>query len=209
MRIGLFGGTFDPIHFGHLDVIRRAREAIELEVIWLIPSRVPPHRNAPHASPFHRFAMAALALQHEDDVILSDLEMNSHGPSYTAETLDRLQSNGVDLRSAFFIIGADAFLDIAAWKDYPHVLDRCHFIVVSRPGAPAPAIRQALPELAGRMFDAPCDPPPEPGILLLDAPTSAVSSTDIRRARATGAPFGEGWLPAEVASYITRHGLYR
>ena len=138
MRIGLFGGTFDPIHVGHLDVVRAGAGGLALDVVWLVPARVPPHRSAPHASASHRFAMAALAVQHEDDVILSDLEMDAHGPSYTAETLDRLQANGVDLRSAFFIIGADAFRDIAAWKDYParaRPLPLRRGVAARRPGA--------------------------------------------------------------------------
>jgi nicotinate-nucleotide adenylyltransferase len=208
MRIGLFGGTFDPIHFGHLDVAHAAREAVALDVVWLIPARVPPHRGAPHASPAHRFAMVALAVQNQDGVIVSDLEMETHGASYTTATLDRVQARGTDLRSAFFIIGADAFRDISAWKDYPQVLDRCHFIVVSRPGAAASGLREALPHLGTRMVNTPCDVPSQPSILLLDAPTSPVSSTEIRRARASGEPFG-GLLPAEVAAHITRHGLYR
>src|SRR5262245_25924268 len=134
--------------------------------------------------------------------------METAGPSYTVDTLDRLQARGVDLRSVFFIMGADAFKDIGVWKEYPRVLDRCHFIVVSRPGQSASSLRHALPELAERMVDSPCDVPAEPSILLVDAPTSPVSSTDIRRARDSGDPYG-GLLPASVAAHISRHGLYR
>jgi nicotinate-nucleotide adenylyltransferase len=208
MRIGLFGGTFDPIHFGHLDVAQAVRQALALDVVWLIPSRVPPHRGAPHASPAHRFAMAALAVQDRDGVVVSDLEMDTHGASFTADTLDRVQARGIDLRSAFFIIGADAFRDIASWKAYPEVLDRCHFVVVSRPGMPVSSLRDALPQLQDRMIDMPYDAPARPSILLVDVPTSPISSTEIRHARENGEPFG-GLLPAEVAAHITRHGLYR
>jgi nicotinate-nucleotide adenylyltransferase len=208
MRLGLFGGTFDPIHFGHLDVAQVAREAVALEAVWIVPARVPPHREAPHASPAHRFAMVALALQDQDGIIASDLEVDTPGPSYTADTLDRLEASGIDLRAVFFIIGADAFREISSWKNYPDVLDRCHFVVVSRPGSPAPALREELPALSARMVDAPCEVPSQPSILLVDAPTSPVSSTDIRRARQQGEPFG-GLLPASVAAHITRHGLYK
>ena len=208
MTIGLFGGTFDPVHVGHLDVARAARRAAGLDVIWLVPSHVPPHRRPPHASAAHRFAMAALAAASTEGVLVSDLEMDAPGPSYTAHTLDRVASRGYDLGKTSFVIGADAFRDIATWRDYPHVLERCHFVVVSRPGIPAAGLRDALPDLSARMIDAPCEPPSRPSILLVDALTSPVSSTDVRRAIRDGAPL-EGLLPPAVARHIERHGLYR
>lgn len=208
MMVGLLGGTFDPIHVGHLDVARAARQVLKLDVVWLVPSRLPPHRGAPQASAAHRFAMAALAAQHEDGILVSDLEMDAPGPSYTTGTLDRLAARGWDLGTVCFITGADAFRDIAAWKGYPAVLDRCHFAVVSRPGVPAHTLGQALPELAARMIAAPCALPSQPSILLVDTPTSPVSSTDVRAAIAAGAPL-DGLLPPGVADHISRHGLYR
>ena len=207
MRIGLFGGTFDPVHVGHLDVARAAREAARLDQVWLVPARLPPHRRLPFASAAHRFAMAALAAAGEERVLVSDLEMETPGPSYTAETLDRLAARGWDLRKVTFIIGTDAFRDISTWKDYPHVLDRCSFVVVSRPGLPASTLRRALPDLASRMIDAPADAP-RAGILLVDAPTSPVSSTDVRQAIWNGGSL-DGLLPPAVAGHIARHGLYR
>jgi nicotinate-nucleotide adenylyltransferase len=219
MKIGVFGGTFDPIHVGHLDVVRAARQALGLDVVWLVPARVPPHRRPPHASASHRFAMAALAIQAEPGMLLSDIEMDATGPSYTTATLDRIERGAGNLDTFVFIIGADAFREIEAWKDYPRVLDRCDFAVVSRPGVPASALREALPALAGRMRDVPSSGPgsrpdsaaataSRPGILLVDAPTSPVSSTDIRRAISRGTSL-DGLLPPGVASYIVRHGLYR
>lgn len=207
MTLGLFGGTFDPIHVGHLDVARAVRQALSLDTIWVVPAHLPPHRSRPHASAAHRFAMVCLAIQHEPGLVASDLEMESPGPSYTADTLDRLSRKGVDVNQVAFVIGADAFREIALWKDYPHVLDRCHFAVVSRPGLPAQGLRSHLPALASRMVDAPCEVPAQPSILLVDAPTSPVSSTDIRRARRTGARL-DGLVPASVAAHIARHGLY-
>src|SRR5262245_50202662 len=193
MKIGLFGGTFDPMHVGHLDVVRAAREALGLDVVWLVPARMPPHRRPPHASASHRFAMAAIAIQAEPGVRLSDIEMEATGPSYTTATLDRIESRGWSLDTFVFMIGADAFREIEAWKDYPRVLERCDFAVISRPGSPATALREALPALAGRMRDVSSIAPGgravsaeatarRPGILLVDAPTSPVSSTDIRQA---------------------------
>jgi nicotinate-nucleotide adenylyltransferase len=208
MTIGLLGGTFDPVHVGHLDVARAAREAAGLEAVWLVPARLPPHRRVPYASAAHRFAMAALAAASEPRLLVSDVEMDAPGPSYTAETLSRLSARGYDLRTFCFVIGADAFRDIPTWKDYPDVLERCDFAVVSRPGFPVAGLRRALPHLSGRMIDAPSAAAPRPSILLIDAPTSPVSSTDVRQAIWRGASL-EGLLPPAVAGHIARHGLYR
>src|SRR5690349_1230639 len=136
MRLGLFGGTFDPVHAGHLDVAQAARRALALDEVWMVPARLPPHRVAPVASAAHRFAMVSLAVQDQDGLLASDLEMETPGPSYTSDTLSRLEQRGVALSSVFFVIGADAFRDIPAWKDFPAVLGRCHYVVVSRPGQP-------------------------------------------------------------------------
>jgi nicotinate-nucleotide adenylyltransferase len=207
VTVGLFGGTFDPIHRGHLDVAHAARQALGLSQVWLVPARLPPHRSRPAASAAHRFAMAALAIQDADDLLLSDREMSTEGPSYTTETFDRLEAGGLPLDTACFITGADAFLDIRSWKAYPHLLGRCHFAVVSRPGASALSLPDALPELAARMRPASRAVAREPHILLIDAPTAAVSSTDVRRARVAGLPL-TGLVPPAVAAYIDRHGLY-
>jgi nicotinate-nucleotide adenylyltransferase len=207
MRLGLFGGTFDPIHCGHLDVAQAARQQLGLDVVWLIPSRLPPHRTPPHASAAHRFAMVSLAVQDQEGLLACDVEIESPGPSYTSDTLTRLEQRGVDLRSAFLILGADAFRDIAVWRDYPRVLDRTHFVAVSRPGLSATALPAALPALANRMRRCPCEIPPRPSILLVDAETSPVSSTDVRQARAARRPL-DGLLPPAVAHHIVRHDLY-
>jgi nicotinate-nucleotide adenylyltransferase len=208
MTVGLFGGTFDPIHLGHLDVVHAARLALNLEQVWLVPSRWPPHRAAPHVSAAHRFAMAALAIQQEHGVLVSDLEMDAAGPSYTVDTLSRFTQRYGQAHRPVFIIGADAFRDIGSWKAYPRVLDQCHFAVVSRPGLAVSELPALLPGLARRMCSAPCELPHRPGILLVDAPTGAVSSTAVRDAAAHGRSLG-GLVPAGVGEYILRHGFYR
>jgi nicotinate-nucleotide adenylyltransferase len=207
MKIGVFGGTFDPIHLGHLDVARAARAALALDAVWLVPAHLPPHRAAPRASAAHRFAMVALALQRVEGIVASDLEMETAGPSYTIDTLDRLCTRGWDRSALFFVTGADAFRDIATWKAYPDLLDRSHFAVVSRPGVPAPALRRQMPGLSARMIDAPGPIPSTPSIVLIDAPTAAVSSTRIRQAMADGRSVA-GAVPAAVLAYIARQGLY-
>lgn len=208
MRRGILGGTFDPIHFGHLDVAGAAAQALALPEILIVPSLVPPHRHTPVASAPHRFAMAALAVQDRSGVSVSDLEMHGTGPSYTSALLDRLAAQGTDLREIYFVTGADAFRDIETWKDYPAILDRCHFVAVSRPGCPADSLRETLPRLAPRMTAAPGPHSGPLAIHLVDAPTAPVSSTDVRRRIQQGLPISD-LVPAAVAAHIARHDLYR
>ena len=207
MTYGILGGTFDPLHRGHLDVAEAARAALGLDRIVFVPARVPSHRGAPQASAAHRFAMTALAVQPYGHLLVSDIEMHDDTPSYTAVTLGRLASLGLDPARTFFLTGADAFLDIRTWHNYPAVLDLSHFAVVSRPGHPATRMPEWLPDLAARMRRVPCDVPREPSILLVDAPTAAVSSTDVRRLAASGGAIGD-LVPPAVADYILKHDLY-
>lgn len=217
-RVGVLGGTFDPIHVGHLAAATAAREALDLDRVLLMPSHVPPHRAAqPEASPFHRFAMTALAAQTDGALVASDLELRAPGPTYTSTTLARLAECGYDRSQLFFIAGADAFADIETWRDYPALLERSHFVVISRPGRPASGLRRALPTLASRMVDAarlmgtpasrPAPPPTPSSIWLVDTSTPDVSSTAIRQSAAEGAPL-DGLVPAGVADHIQRHRLY-
>ena len=212
-RLGILGGTFDPIHRGHLDVARAAHDALALDQVWLIPSHVPPHRPVqPVASPFHRFAMVALAADAPDTpwLVACDMELAQEGPSYTAKTLERLAGSGYEPSRIFFLTGADAFAEIATWRDYPALLDLAQFVVISRPGFPVSAMRARVPELAVRMIDVfPEKPvPAQPSILLVDAPTADVSSTEVRRRLASGTPL-EGRVPVAVERHAIRHGLYR
>lgn len=207
MRRGVFGGTFDPIHRGHLDVAAAALTGLALDDLLVMPSRVPPHRDAPRASPAHRFAMAALAIQDRAGMSVSDLELYGDGPSYTSVTLDRLASGGADLRDIYFVTGADAFRDIATWRHYPAILDRCHFVVVSRPGCAAADLPALLPALASRMRVGPAETR-IPTVFLVDAPTAPISSTDVRRRVEAGEAIAD-LVPASVAAHIERHRLYR
>lgn len=205
---GWLGGTFDPIHQGHLDVARAAQQALGLDRVWIGPTARPAHRATPVASPAHRFAMAALAIADAPGLALSDADMREGAPAYTWDLLDRLEEAGTRLEHLCVILGADAFRDIRSWRRYPAILHRCHFVVVSRPGLAASSMRAALPELADRMRNTPCAIPPQPGIFLVDMPTSPVASTDVRRALAAGTSL-DGLVPQIVAAYIARQGLYR
>lgn len=218
MRVGILGGTFDPIHQGHLDIARAARETLGLDRVVFVPAHVPPHRPArPRASAYHRFAMVALAIDGVAGFEASDVELAEPGPSYTIDTLRHLHARGLAASQLFFITGADAFAEIATWREYPAVVDASHFVVVSRPGYDVTGLRQRLPALAARFVEVGPDPAgpetlttPTSGstvVYLLHATPADVSSTEVRRRLAAGEPIG-GLVPRAVARHITAHRLY-
>lgn len=209
-RIGILGGTLDPIHCGHLAAATAARDAFDLPRVLVMPSRVPPHRPVqPVASPYHRFAMAALAVSGVARVEACDDELRADGPSYTATTLERLQARGYAASQIFFVTGADAFADIGTWKHYPEVLDLAHFVVVSRPGYDIDLLAARLPDLRDRMRPAggPGRTDGRPLIFLLTAPTPEVSSTMVRERLRRGDSLA-GLVPPLVETHIRQHHLY-
>jgi nicotinate-nucleotide adenylyltransferase len=211
-RIGILGGTFDPIHVGHVAAALAARAALDLDHVLLVPSHVPPHRPAqPEASAFHRFAMASLATLDAPGLRASDIELGSAGPSYTSLTLGRFRDAGLVPSQLFFITGADAFAEVATWRDYPALLDAANFIVVRRAGRPAASMVEEAPALASRMRRVAPDGPRRDvrgtEILLLEAETPDVSATDIRQRRAQGRSI-TGLVPDAVERHILRHQLY-
>jgi nicotinate-nucleotide adenylyltransferase len=209
MRLGLLGGTFDPVHEGHLAAGRAARAALDLDHVQLVPARVPPHRAVgPRASTPHRFAMAAIAALEEPAWTVSDAELVREGPSYTFDTLQAVQATGLAASQIFFILGADAFAEIATWSRFPAVLDLAQFVVVTRPGASLDGFAERFPALAARVRPvASFAAASEPAIVLLDAITPPVSSTAIRGRAAQGFSLA-GLVPPRVEQYIRRHGLY-
>ncbi len=211
--IGILGGTFDPIHAGHLALADAACRALELDRVLFVPSNIPPHRPADTlASPFHRFAMVALATASDARYLASDAELRQPGPSYTADTLRRMIADGYLASQLFFIAGADAFAEIATWKGFPAILDLAQFVVCSRPGHSALEIPRRLPGMVSRMLDASrrrgdAGADETARIWLVDAKTPMVSSTGVRSLAESGQRIG-GLVPPEVESYIFRHGLY-
>jgi nicotinate-nucleotide adenylyltransferase len=208
-RIGILGGTFDPIHWGHLEAAFAAEAALKLQRVLVIASHVPPHRDAPSASGYHRFAMVSHAVAGRSGWRAADLELRLDTESYTADTLRKFHDRGYAPVELFFIIGADAFTEIQSWKDYPSVLDAAHFAVVSRPGFPVRDLPHRLPTLADRMVSPPLDAIShlDPMIVLIDSPTSNVSATQIREKRAQGESIA-GLVPDPVRQHIEQHGLY-
>lgn len=208
-RLGILGGTFDPVHVGHMDVGDAAFAALQLTEMVLVTSNVPPHRPQPLTSAYHRFAMVAIAVQDRPDWRAADLELRSAAPSYTSRTFERLHDQGYDAAELFFVIGADAFVEIQSWRDYPNILEAAHFVVVSRPGLSVAQVSERLPHLRARMVTNPGDALASaiPLIILIDAPTSDVSSTAIRE-RLTAGESITGMVPAGVQQHIEQHGLY-
>jgi nicotinate-nucleotide adenylyltransferase len=206
MKAGILGGTFDPIHTGHLDVARAAHVTLGLDFVVLTPAWRPPHRTAV-ASAAHRFAMTALASQTEPWLVVSDEEMSPDAPAYTDATLARWHERGHNQANLVFITGADAFAGIRSWHNFPGVLDWCHFAVVARPGYPVATLPKLLPDLAERMVTPESHLPSRPSIILIAADTSPVSSSEVRERLAAGQRI-EGAVPAAVAEYIRKHALY-
>lgn len=213
-RLGVLGGTFDPIHHGHLRTAEAAQAALRLDAIRVIPAHDPPHRPLdPRASAFHRFALVALALDGLPYWELSDAELTRSGPSYSSDTLRSLHAEGWLPSQIFFILGTDAFAEIATWHEFPAVLDAANFAIVARPGttlaqasARTAAISQRLRPIGAGAGAASIDPAGT-GIFLIEAATPDVSSTDIRERVAAGRSIDD-LVPAAVARYIQAQHLY-
>jgi nicotinate-nucleotide adenylyltransferase len=194
-RLGVLGGTFDPIHFGHLDAADAARKALELDEILFLPAHDSPLRaGEPQAAGFHRFAMVALAINGCAAYRVSDVELSRAGRSYTIDTLRELHTHGWGPAQLHFIVGADAFADIARWRDYPAILDEARFVVLARPGT---RLEDAIPR---ELRD-------DHRVIPVEAATRDVSSTMIRQ-RLRGAASIDDLVPAAVARHILAHHLY-
>jgi len=219
MTLGVLGGTFDPIHNGHLAAAAAAQQFLDLESIVLVPSRMPPHRQDPvGASAEQRYEMAALAAAERPGWSASRIEIDRQGPSYTFDTLAELrQDMSIRLKpdttasgtQIFFILGADAFAEIATWSRYPDILGLAHFVVVSRPGITLDSLRDRVPSAFPSTSLGASDrkTSAQTRVILVEATTPNVSSTDIRRRIRAGERLS-GLVPDVVADYIQGHRLY-
>jgi nicotinate-nucleotide adenylyltransferase len=237
MNIGLFGGTFDPIHRGHLALARAASERCKLSRVLFVPANVPPHKQRQPLSAFsHRYAMIALATAQEKDFSPSlleapeDIDASSPGkdkdkdkvraakPNYTIDTVRRLKQSFKKADRLFLLIGIDAFEDIAKWHQAEALFRECEFVVASRPGYSLADVANALPEnLRPRVeVTRPFQKQAATGDLvlkgvaihLLEQVYQPISSTAIRQVAAAGKPLGRFVDPA-VADYIKKMGLYK
>ncbi|MEW6664844.1 MAG: nicotinate-nucleotide adenylyltransferase [Thermodesulfobacteriota bacterium] len=213
MRIGLLGGTFDPIHLGHLRMAEEVGEELSLERVYLIPSASPPHKDKKPLTPFrHRFAMARLAAAESPLLEVTDMEGRRRGLSYSIETLkefERLFQPGLEL---FFIVGMDAFLEIESWRDYAELFDYAHFVVIQRPGVPPERLDPFLRSLGLGFRDDPKEgnfvAPSGKRLIPMEATLMEISSTKIRQRVAEGKSI-RFLVPDSVRSYIAKEGLYR
>jgi len=202
LKIGVMGGTFDPIHIGHLVTAEEARAQFELETVVFVPSARPPHKvTIPHAPALDRLRMAELAVEGNTALNVSDLEVKRDGLSYTIDTLRALHGvygSGTEL---YFITGADAILEILTWKDPEELLTESKFIAATRPGYALGEIEGAMPEFNSAGQKA------RNLVFSMEIPALAVSSTDIRERVIKGRPF-RYLVPDAVWGYIIDKRLY-
>lgn len=195
MRIGVVGGTFDPVHLGHLEMAEAARRCAGLDRVLLVPAADPPHRGQAVASPSDRLHMCRLAVQGRPHLEVSDIELRRKGPSYTADTLKELArtSPGSEL---YLVLGWDAARELATWHRPDEVLRLARVVVVSRPGYPQPGLDD--------LRRAGIDPT---RAMLCPARTPDLDATDVRARAARGESLA-GLVDPAVEAYLRDHGLY-
>jgi nicotinate-nucleotide adenylyltransferase len=219
LRLGLLGGSFNPVHNGHLAIARQTREALGLDQVLFIPTSHPPHKpNNSLAPAQNRYEMVHMAIASDPTFAISDVEIRRPGKSYTIDTVRLLQQEYGPQTQLFFLIGLDAFLDFPSWRDPQTLLTLCRFVVLSRPGLSfrslstvallPPIPYPSLADLdAGRIsrIEAPLG---EQGLICLKLPPYPVSASDIRSRIRQGLP-AANQLPPLVESYILQHHLYQ
>ncbi|HEV2729304.1 MAG TPA: nicotinate-nucleotide adenylyltransferase [Terriglobales bacterium] len=235
MNIGLLGGTFDPIHIGHIALASAAKEKFELGRIYFVPANIPPHKQREPVAPFaHRYAMVVLATMGEKIFVPSLLEapgvvgINTTGKSrsgdqaasanYSIDTVRRIKQSLKKADRLFFLIGIDAFDEIATWHEPEALLRECEFIVASRPGYSLADVANALPEKLrpAAAVTKPFSKQPAKGDLVLSGATvhlldnvhQPISATAIRQAAATKKPLKK-FVDPRVEEYIKKMGLYK
>jgi nicotinate-nucleotide adenylyltransferase len=201
--VGVFGGSFNPIHFGHLLLADEICEALRLDRVLFVPAAVPPHKPAAElASAEHRYRMTALAVREHPRFAVSDIELRREGPSYTVDTLAALRDEGA-LR---LLIGSDTFLDLLSWREPREIARLAQLIVVPRTGGEfdpdGPAAQKVLHELGLSAFGA------ADGPVLYRAASLPISGSDLRLRAREGRSLVYR-MPEAVAAYIREHGLYR
>ncbi|MHB0926214.1 MAG: nicotinate-nucleotide adenylyltransferase [Gallionellaceae bacterium] len=212
--VGILGGTFDPIHYGHLRLAEEMLELANLRQIRFIPTGIPPHRNAPQVSAQHRSAMVQLAIADQPAFVLDDREVRRDTPCYTVNTLRELRAELGAAQPLCLLMGGDAFLQLHTWHEWEQLFELAHIVVGYRPGFTLEErIHSATEELqqhyharlctAAILSQQPCG-----GIAELAIPKLEISATDIRRRVAENRTI-RYLLPNAVADYIHQHHLYK
>ncbi|HOY63636.1 MAG: Nicotinate-nucleotide adenylyltransferase [bacterium ADurb.Bin236] len=196
-RVGVMGGTFNPIHYGHLLAAEQARCKFKLDRVIFVPTGDPPHKDSDAVAPSeHRYLMTVLATSTNPYFRVSRVEIDRKGPSYSIDTINHFLEKYTTLNpSIYFISGLDAVMEIMTWSRAPEILEKCVVIAATRPGYDTERARECLGE---RVFRK---------IKILKASALAISSTDIRERTAAGQPI-KYLLPESVEQYILNHGIY-
>jgi nicotinate-nucleotide adenylyltransferase len=196
LRLGLLGGTFDPIHVGHLMIAEVALAALALDRVMFIPAGDPPHKGESVTDAEHRYSMALLATGDHPAFLVSRRELEREGPSYSLTTIGEYREEVGPSGELFFIAGADTLVDIRTWHRWEEVLQSCRFAALARPGSDFADLLSAVPEKYHR------------GIDLVTGPGLAISSTDVRERVQRGEPI-RYLVPTTVDIYIRNYGLYQ
>lgn len=212
--IGILGGTFDPIHYGHLRLAEELGERLRLEEVRFFPSGTPPHRSAPAVTADHRLAMTRLAAAGNARFTVDDRELRRAGPGYTFDTLKELRADLGDARPLALLLGADAFLEFATWHRWREIFGLAHVAVAHRPGFPVERWAERMPEPLAREYSArlmqqplAIHLSPAGGIVIVPFTALEISATAIRDMLHAGAS-PRYLLPGAVLDYIRSHGLY-
>ncbi|MDD3570738.1 MAG: nicotinate-nucleotide adenylyltransferase [Lachnospiraceae bacterium] len=199
-KFAILGGTFDPIHFGHISVSEAVLNQTNVEKVLLIPCGKPPHKDNEDVLDGHtRLEMARLAVEGHKNMMVSSLEIDRGGTTYTVDTVSQLKDLLGDEVEFKFVTGADAIHYIKTWKDYKHLLRICSFIAVTRPGYNKNALANEIQQMED---DFKCD------IEFIEIPPVDVSSSEIRKNISNGLSIN-GMVPHKVEEYILKNGLYK
>ncbi|HKO62013.1 MAG TPA: nicotinate-nucleotide adenylyltransferase [Pyrinomonadaceae bacterium] len=195
-RIAIYGGTFDPVHMGHLEIGRRISQVFEIDQFLFVPARQAPHKqDREPTSGFQRYAMLALATQNAPELCVSTFEMDAAGRQYTVDTLTHFCSHFGESAELFFVMGADSWTEITTWREWEKLTTLANLIVVTRPGF---------------KIDVPESQPGTKQVFVSNAVMLDISATQVRQAVREGDEDKLNQLvPLEVANYIRKYGLYR
>lgn len=194
-RLGILGGTFDPIHIGHLVMASYAIDALNLDKVWFMPAQTPPHKHHHITAVEHRVAMCQLAIQLDSRFAFSDLDLRGDAPSYTSDLITHLHET-LPTTDLFFLIGADSLASFATWHEPETILMHASLGIAERPGTTIDdQVRESVPGLADRIHE-------------FDSPLIELSSSEIRdrRGRRSSITY---LVPEMVEDYIVERGLYR
>lgn len=207
--IGILGGTFDPIHHGHLRIALEALETLELAELRLLPARTPPHRDTPGASPEQRLALLRLAVGDQRGFVIDERELRRDGPSYMVDTLASLRAEQPDTPLCL-LVGHDAFVELPRWSRWSRLFELAHLVVLSRPGDWSDGSDELRAEVAARRLSEPAALANRPagGVWFQDVTLLAISATRIRQLLAAGRS-PRYLLPDSVIDHILSRGLYR